>query len=202
MHGDGGGLAVPDMESRGLAVTAKCRHIMKGKHTCPLAFMASTGIHPYPPTAPEKSSMSVTTTETMPLVGAPLSRLRMSMMFCSTAGLLALRSRKNLHERVHDQQGMGRRTEPPSVGPADMPHSSHCLIRRACPSSFAYCRTPTAHPMPAPCQCNQHHRGGQCDQDEDPRHALVPRQGRCGFRRHALDDGEAIVHDPDFSSSL
>ena len=40
--------------------------------------------------------MSVTTMETVPLVGAPLSRLRMLRRFWSTWGRLARRKKKNL----------------------------------------------------------------------------------------------------------
>ena len=46
--------------------------------------------------SPENPSMSVTTTETTPPVGAPLSRLRVSNRLWSSCGRLFLRSRKNL----------------------------------------------------------------------------------------------------------
>ena len=64
-----------------------------------------------PPTlhqhTPEKSSISVTTMETVPLVGTPFSRLRMSMMFWRTCGRPARRRKKNLQRVVWADTGSG-----------------------------------------------------------------------------------------------
>ena len=68
-------------------------------HNLPLPSLSPPPALPPPNSSrfsPENPSMSVTTTETIPPVGAPLSRLRASNRLWSSCGRLFLRSKKNL----------------------------------------------------------------------------------------------------------